>query len=217
MVKNNPYIDKVSSHPKIIDDQEKIYYNKGKWSDFFWNDKWIRLEIWTGLWNFFSYETNRKKDKNFIWMEIKFKRCFKTAEKTLAKWISDFVILKDYGQNIDKIFEEEIEQTYVFFPDPWPKDRHAKHRLLQKEFLEKLHNITKTWWKLVYKTDHKKYFEDTLEIIEKEGIWEPKIISFDYENELLDVHEKKSLTEFEVIFRNKDVKICYAEFIKKES
>lgn len=212
----NPYIEKIENHPKIISETEKIYENKWKWSNFFRNEKWIRLEIWTWLWNFFSYEAKRKSDKNFIWMEIKFKRCFKTAEKSIQKWVEDFIVLKDYWESVDKIFSpEEIEQTYVFFPDPWPKDRHAKHRIMQKEFLEKLHTITKKDWKLIYKTDHRRYFDDTMELIKNEGIWEPKIISFDYENDLKEVHEKKWLTEFEVIFRNKDVKICYAEFLKK--
>jgi len=216
MVKNNPYIEKIESHPKIISSQDEAYKNKWKWKDFFWNNKEIRLEIWTWLWNFFAFETSRKKDKNFIWMEIKYKRCFKTAEKAIQNWSEDFIIIKDFGQNIDKIFEEnEVEQTYIFFPDPWPKDRHAKHRIMQSEFLAKLHNITKNNWKVIYKTDHKQYFEDTLELIKKEGIWEVWIVSFDYENELEKVHSKKSLTEFEVIFRNKEINICYAEFIKK--
>jgi tRNA (guanine-N7-)-methyltransferase len=78
-------------------------------------------------------------------MEIKYKRLFKTAEKTLKNDNNDFILLKDFGQNIDKIFDkEEIETTYIFFPDPWPKDRHAKHRIMQEEFLEKLYNITES-------------------------------------------------------------------------
>jgi tRNA (guanine-N7-)-methyltransferase len=53
-------------------------------------------------------------------------------------------MLKDFAQNIDKIFiTGEITETYIFFPDPWPKDRHRKHRLLQAEFLKNLYNITK--------------------------------------------------------------------------
>lgn len=216
MVKNNPYIEKIEQHDKIFSEPEKAYENKWKWKEFFWSDNEIRLEIWTGLWNFFAYETNRKKDKNFIWMEIKYKRCFKSAEKALWNWNDNFCVIKDFGQNVDKIFQEgEVEQTYIFFPDPWPKDRHAKHRLLQKEFLEKLHKITKEGWRLVYKTDHRKYFDDTLEVIKEEWIWEPKVISFDYEKDLKDVHTTHNLTEFEVIFRNQDINICYAEFVKK--
>jgi tRNA G46 methylase TrmB len=41
------------------------------------------LEIGSGLGNFFSKMVNQNLDKNFIAMEIRYKRCFATAEKTL--------------------------------------------------------------------------------------------------------------------------------------
>lgn len=213
---NNPYIPLVEKHDKILTDLNEIYSQKSTWKKYFNNNKKIRLEIWTGLWNFFSTESAKlKKDYNFIWMEIKYKRLFKTAEKTLKNDNNDFILLKDFGQNIDKIFDkEEIETTYIFFPDPWPKDRHAKHRIMQEEFLEKLYNITESWWKLIFKTDEKNYFDASLELIKKQNIWTPKVISYDYENEITEKYDKSNLTEFEVLFRNKDIKINYAEFIK---
>ena len=76
-------------------------------------------------------------------MEIRYKRLFQTAEKSRKTENPNFVVLKDFAQNIDQIFmPDEISQTYIFFPDPWPKDRHKKHRLLQARFLENLHSIT---------------------------------------------------------------------------
>jgi len=214
---NNPYIPLVEEHDKIFTNLDEIYSHKWKWDNYFDNNKKIRLEIWTWLWNFFSTESAKLKEKyNFIWMEIKYKRLFKTAEKTLKNNNNDFILLKDFGQNIDKIFNKnEIETTYIFFPEPWPKDRHAKHRIMQSEFLEKLHNITQEWWKLIFKTDHRKYFDDALELIKKQDIWQDEIISYDYENEISEKYDKSNLTEFEVLFRNKDIKINYAEFIKK--
>ena len=32
---------------------------------------------------------------------------------------------------------------WIFFPDPWPKNRHAKRRLITRDFLIKLHKILK--------------------------------------------------------------------------
>jgi tRNA G46 methylase TrmB len=85
---------------------------------------------------------------------------------------------------------------------------------MQEEFLEKLYNITESWWKLIFKTDEKNYFDASLELIKKQNIWTPKVISYDYENEITEKYDKSNLTEFEVLFRNKDIKINYAEFIK---
>ena len=33
--------------------------------------------------------------------------------------------------------------VWIFFPDPWPKNRHAKRRLITSDFLIKLHEILK--------------------------------------------------------------------------
>jgi tRNA (guanine-N7-)-methyltransferase len=77
-------------------------------------------------------------------MEIRYKRLFQTAEKSRKYDTSHFVMLKDFAQNIDKIFmENEVSETYIFFPDPWPKDRQKKHRLLQEEFLKNLYRVIK--------------------------------------------------------------------------
>lgn len=211
----NPYIEKVVNHKNIISENEIIYKNKWNWSSIFQNKNPINLEIWTGLGNFFSKINNTEKDKNFIWMEIKYKRLFVAARKTLEAWRDDFILLKDYGQNIDKIFaENEINNTYIFFPDPWDKkDYQKKNKLLQKDFLEKLYKITKKWWIFTFKTDHKDYFEEVLEIVKKDALWKIIRFSFDYESEL-DIFDKQNMTEFEALFRWENKKVCYAEFGK---
>ena len=214
-MKNNPYIEIIQTDSHILQDTQKIYSNSWKWSSFFDNNKEIYLEIGTWLWNFFSLESSENLDKNFIWMEIKYKRLHKTAEKSRSLWVKDFVLLKDFGQNIDKIFtKNELSRTYVFFPDPWDnKDRQKKHKLLQKDFLINLFEITKTGGEFFFKTDHKKYFDDVLEITQELWLWQKRFVSYDYE---LDSEKftKKKITEFESMFRWEKLKINYAEFVK---
>ncbi len=214
-MRNNPYIEIIQTDSHIIQDTTKIYSNKGNWNSFFQNQNEIYLEIWTWLWNFFSLEASQNQDKNFIGMEIKFKRLFKTAEKSRNLWVKNFILLKDFGQNIDKIFaQNEVSRTYIFFPDPWEnKDRQKKHKLLQKEFLIKLFEITKPGWEFFFKTDHKKYFDDVLEIIKELNLWKTRFVSYDYERESETFHKQK-LTEFESMFREDKLKINYAEFVK---
>jgi len=212
---NNPYIKIIESDKHILQDLEKIYSNAWNWKNFFWNTNEIYLEIWTWFWNFFSLEASENSNKNFIWMEIKYKRLFKTAEKSRKLWVKNFVLIKDFWQNINKIFaKNEISRTYIFFPDPWEnKNRQKKHKLLQKDFIIKLYEITKTWWEFFFKTDHKKYFDDVIEIINETWLWNIKLLSYDYEKEY-ENFEKKKITEFESIFRGEKLKINYAEFNK---
>ena len=214
--KNNPYMQMVEDHEKIINIDEEIYINKWKWNKYFWNDNNIFLEIWTWMWNYFSDESSSNLNINYIWMEIKFKRLYNTVEKSKTKWaIDNYVAIQDYWQKIDKIFSAwEISEVIVYFPDPWgKKDRQKKHRLFSEEFVSNLYIILKDWWKIIFKTDHREYFETTLNFF-KEDKWESKVLSFDYEKELWNF-DKNKMTEFEHIFRKDKCKINYVEFIKK--
>lgn len=226
---NNQYIEKVKNHPKILTNlEEEVYSKKWKWNDFFWNDSDIILEIWTWLWNYFSKNVNWNIWKNFIWMEIRYKRCFVTAEKTLWKiknndnsedntnldsYNTDFVIIKDYAEKIDSIFwDSELSQTLIFFPDPWGKKKSwLKKRLFQESFLNDLYKKTKKGWKVIFKTDHLWYFLHALCEIEKTP-WSLDFKTFDYEEEGL--YENNSITEFEQIFRGQNIKINYLELLK---
>ena len=148
-------------------------------------------------------------------MEIRYKRLFKTAEKSRNLWVENFVVIKDFWQNIDKIFtENEISKVYIFFPDPWEnKDRQKKHKLMQMEFLDKLYFVLKKWWKVCFKTDHKWYFDDTIELLKEQNKFKISFLSYDYENES-EVFDKQKLTEFESMFRWDRMKINYVELEK---
>lgn len=228
---NNPYIEKVLAHPKIFTDTEKIYSKKWNWEEYFWDDKPLILEIWTGLWNFFSSQVIDHPENNYIAMEIRYKRLYKTAEKSawfiknndntqhkhienLSVKNENFVVLKDFWENIDKIFEKnELTETYVFFPDPWDKsEKTRRKRLVQFWFLEDLYKITKKDWKLFFKTDHKWYFDFVLEEI-KNTKWELSFKTYDYEKDWL--YDKNKITEFEQIFRWQDLKVNYLELTKR--
>jgi len=44
---------------------------------------------------------------------------------------------------LKSIHRECFDLVWIFFPDPWPKNRHAKRRLITSDFLIKLHNTLK--------------------------------------------------------------------------
>lgn len=214
MVINNPYREKVQEDSDIIHIPDDIYTHKWEWSWYFGNNKDIILEIGTGMGNFFGRQVTRLPEKNFIGMEIRYKRLFQTAEKARKAHTPNFVMLKDFAQKVDSIFiESEISETYIFFPDPWAnKDRQRKHRLLQADFLENLYNITKTWGKLFFKTDHKEYFDSTREIINEQWLWKTTTWTHNYENS--EIFDMDNVTEFEWFYRWENTDINYIELVK---
>ena len=57
--------------------------------------------------------------------------------------------------------------VWIFFPDPWPKNRHAKRRLITTEFLIKLHKILKENSEIYIATDSTIYIRFILNSIYK--------------------------------------------------
>jgi tRNA (guanine-N7-)-methyltransferase len=49
-------------------------------------------------------------------------------------------------------------EVWVLFPDPWPKKRHHKNRLLQPDFFERIAPRAGEGAKLYFRTDHSEYF-----------------------------------------------------------
>ena len=51
-----------------------------------------------------------------------------------------------------------LRQVHVYFPDPWPKKRHRKRRLIQADFLRQLHRVLVAGGAVRMATDHADYF-----------------------------------------------------------
>ncbi len=65
-----------------------------------------------------------------------------------------------------------LDKIFIFFPDPWPKERHHKRRLMQHSFLDYIRQYAQSGTKLYFRTDHKEYFDWTIEVIKENSNWE---------------------------------------------
>lgn len=67
-------------------------------------------------------------------------------------WADD---VRDFLRQTDSKFE----QIWVLHPDPWPKARHEKRRLLSADFLTTLSKKLTTDGEIIIGTDHWEYFD----------------------------------------------------------
>ena len=86
--------------------------------------------------------------------------------------------IKLFDGNVHKILEGlNIEQyfsdVWIFFPDPWPKKKHFKRRLLNGNFLKKLHTFLKLKGTICIATDSISYTRLILNLIfENQNLFE---------------------------------------------
>lgn len=211
----NPYINKIKEHEDyIIYDNNRIKAHKGKWHEHFGNNNPIYFEIGSGAGNFLVKKAEVEKGKNFIGLEIRFKRVVFCAKKARKRDLTNIVFMRKFSEEIGEIFaENEIDGLYVNFPEPWEREKKIKNRVIKEELFQDLNKVMKKGGKLYLKTDHTMYYEYVLELVSKIDGYSvvyhtDDLYSTEYVNENIP-------TEFEQLFTAKGTKIKYIE-IEKE-
>jgi len=64
---------------------------------------------------------------------------------------------------VDGLASDSIDRAFILFPDPWPKTRHQKRRLIQPEFLDALARVVKPGGQVRFATDVRSYADEALE------------------------------------------------------
>jgi tRNA (guanine-N7-)-methyltransferase len=59
---------------------------------------------------------------------------------------------------------ESIDELHILFPDPWPKARHHKRRLINAAFLDLALGVLKPGGRIVFVTDDESYFASAREV-----------------------------------------------------
>jgi tRNA (guanine-N7-)-methyltransferase len=64
-----------------------------------------------------------------------------------------------------------FSSLFILFPDPWPKLRHHKHRIMQPDFLAAAAKRAGEGGRLYFRTDFTPYYEDTKAVFDAHPDW----------------------------------------------
>jgi tRNA (guanine-N7-)-methyltransferase len=73
---------------------------------------------------------------------------------------------------------ESLDGVHIFFPDPWPKKRHHKRRLIQASFLETLARVCKPGAYVYLASDWEEYAQWMLDEFSKTNCWKNRYENF---------------------------------------
>lgn len=180
---------------------------KGKWKEeVFGNENPIHIEIGMGKGKFIMELAAMNPDINYIGIEKYSSVLVRAIEKRKEQELTNVIFIRMDAENIQEVFEEqEVDQIYLNFSDPWPKDRHAKRRLTSKEFFNRYHHILKQDGLVIFKTDNKDLFDFSLEQIPLSG-WKLEYYTYDLHHS--EYVEGNVMTEYETKFVGEGKPIC---------
>ncbi|PWU07356.1 MAG: tRNA (guanosine(46)-N7)-methyltransferase TrmB [Verrucomicrobia bacterium] len=136
--------------------------------------KTVTLEIGCGHGHFLTSYAKSYPDRIFIGIDLSTDRIGRGKKKQETARLSNLHFIKAEANEFIESLPEGIvlEEIFILFPDPWPKTKHHKNRLMQESFLELLAQKVLPETKLYFRTDYDPYFEWTKEILEGSKFWE---------------------------------------------
>ncbi|WP_374140576.1 tRNA (guanosine(46)-N7)-methyltransferase TrmB [Leptotrichia hongkongensis] len=209
----NKYMCEMLEFPEyLMYNNESVDSYRGKWSEFFQNDNNIYLEIGCGSGNFTVKNAQKFKDRNYIALELRFKRLVLAAKKSKKRNLNNILFIRKRAETIlDFIGKNEITGVYVNFPDPWEGEE--RKRVVSEDLFSRLDIILKTGGKLFFKTDYEQYYEDVLELVNSIDNYKVIYRTRDLHNS--EKAEENIRTEFEEMFLSKhNMNIKYIEIEK---
>jgi tRNA (guanine-N7-)-methyltransferase len=131
----NPYVRLHREYPEIVPGDQAPSY-RGRWGEVFGRDAPLHLEIGTGNGSFLAAMAGRHSEWNFLGVEIRFKRVVQGAKRIVAAGLSNARMVRYDAFFLADLFEPaSLSAIYLNHPDPWPKGKHEKNRLISVPFL----------------------------------------------------------------------------------
>ena len=186
----------IAASDLVIKDVESL---KGKWREFWGNDKEIHIEVGMGKGKFIMELAEKNPDVNYVGIERYSSVLLRGLQKRAEMDVSNIYFMRIDALELAEVFDaEEVDRIYLNFSDPWPKDRHAKRRLTSKEFFARSDQILKSEGRVEFKTDNRDLFDFSVESV-KEAKWNLDTVTYDlhHDEELV---KGNVMTEYEEKF-----------------
>lgn len=149
--------------------------NRPDWKEIFGNDRPLRVEIGPGKGKFLIEVAQREPQANYVAIEIRPKRVEKIRSKVARAELKNIqVYLGNAKESLGAMFSPAgVEIFFAHFPDPWPKRKHERRRLIDVDFVQVLYDLLRPDGKIYLTTDVGSYAETTSCLFTRHGGFVP--------------------------------------------
>ena len=131
------------------------------WEELFGTARPVELEIGSGKAGFLLKRAQTYPERNFLGIEWASK-FYRFAVDRMQRWrVENVRLLRTDAAHFVRVVcpRSSLMALHVYHPDPWPKARHHKRRLIQPAFVDAAVDCLIPGGRWAVQTDHAEYFE----------------------------------------------------------
>ena len=139
--------------------KEEELASPAPWGEIFGNDHPLVLEIGCGIGDFVVKTAADHPEWNYIALDFYNKGCFKTCRRVERHGLTNVRVARDEARHFitSHIAPATLRGVHINCPDPWPKRKHRKRRLVSEEFVAFLRGYLAPGGEFHFATDFADY------------------------------------------------------------
>lgn len=152
-------------------------------------------------------------DRNWVAVEIQFDRVRKIWSKIHNFKLKNLFVVCGEALTFTRYYvpNNSFAAVYVNFPDPWPKEKHSKKRLLKEPFFTEISRACTPEAIATFVTDHTDYSEQITQAMLSHPLWEPCFPDPYYVTD----YEGYGTSYFDALWREQGLPVRYMKYFNK--
>jgi tRNA (guanine-N7-)-methyltransferase len=153
-------------------------------------------------------------DRVFLGVEVSRKRVHRAGRRVARAGIQNLRLIHATAEYLlERVLPDRcVSECWINFPDPWPKKRHHKRRLIRPDVVRQLARVLEPGALLHVSTDHREYAEWIAEVMETV----PGFVSL-HAGRWASVRPARPETGYEADFLAEGRTIAYFDYRRKET
>ncbi len=150
----------------VINPRESGFIHLG-FGELFGNQNRVVVEIGSGKGRFLIASATEQPDVNFIGIEKSLHYHRVITSRVSKRGLRNVRLINhDAFLVLQKMFaDKSVSEVHIYFPDPWPRRREQKRRIIRPEALTEMRRVLVDGGSGIYVTDHREYFEAAAPLI----------------------------------------------------
>ncbi|MEI6675596.1 MAG: tRNA (guanosine(46)-N7)-methyltransferase TrmB [Verrucomicrobiota bacterium] len=134
----------------------------------------LEVDLGCGDGSFLIEMARHFPERDFIGVERLLGRARKVCRKLTRNQLANGRVLRlESRYTVEWLLPEaSVSRLHLLCPDPWPKVRHHRRRVVQVEFLAAVWRVLEPGGEFLFMTDHEEYFQWVGEKVAACGGWE---------------------------------------------